>query len=347
MTETKQIEALTRLCQRVIDVHAHVVMDTPEDRDLHDRAVATFRRHLALLTSRHPRNDETTEWVGVRHADGMMNEARVAQVEEHRGCRQFEGTPSQAVSEVAGSSPAPANPSPTASTDPAPEVGLREAVQRLCDAAEWSVEHSLSRTFTGEPFPAVVPATELRRALAAHPAPETPEQVQGGGFLAGLLADQRKTWDERHGDATPDADDASERVCPDCTPESKCDAHWCCAACDRATQNADDASEPVEANTELDRNFAASTDASGALTDLGRMQLCVCPDFGPVMPGDTHTLRCSEVWSIVAARVSAAATPARAKGWDEGVQTALDHAVRNEDGITLSLDRRNPYRSES
>lgn len=30
------------LCARVIDVHSHVVMDTPKDRALHDRAIAVF-----------------------------------------------------------------------------------------------------------------------------------------------------------------------------------------------------------------------------------------------------------------------------------------------------------------
>lgn len=43
-------DALVRLCQTVIDVHAEVVMDTPEDRELHDRAVETFRARLAQLT---------------------------------------------------------------------------------------------------------------------------------------------------------------------------------------------------------------------------------------------------------------------------------------------------------
>lgn len=34
-----------------------------------------------------------------------------------------------------------------------------------------------------------------------------------------------------------------------------------------------------------------------------------------------------------------------ADAWDEGVRTALDYAVRNDNGITLHLDRRNPYRA--
>lgn len=41
--------ALVDLCQKVIDVHANVVMDTDKDRELHARAIATFRAHLALL----------------------------------------------------------------------------------------------------------------------------------------------------------------------------------------------------------------------------------------------------------------------------------------------------------
>lgn len=42
--------ALVDLCRTVIDVHAEVVMDTPRDRDLHDRAVAMFRARLDQLT---------------------------------------------------------------------------------------------------------------------------------------------------------------------------------------------------------------------------------------------------------------------------------------------------------
>jgi hypothetical protein len=44
------VVALVRLSRAVIDVHAQVVMDTPEERDLHDRAVATFRARLDQLT---------------------------------------------------------------------------------------------------------------------------------------------------------------------------------------------------------------------------------------------------------------------------------------------------------
>ena len=42
---------------------------------------------------------------------------------------------------------------------------------------------------------------------------------------------------------------------------------------------------------------------------------------------------------------------ARAEAWDEGVATALDHAIRNPDGITLRLEHldgrpwANPYRA--
>lgn len=28
----------------IVEIHAQVVMDTPEDREIHDRAVATFRK---------------------------------------------------------------------------------------------------------------------------------------------------------------------------------------------------------------------------------------------------------------------------------------------------------------
>ena len=34
---------------------------------------------------------------------------------------------------------------------------------------------------------------------------------------------------------------------------------------------------------------------------------------------------------------------ALARVWDEGSRAALDHAVRNADGITLRLDKPNPY----
>lgn len=43
---------------------------------------------------------------------------------------------------------------------------------------------------------------------------------------------------------------------------------------------------------------------------------------------------------------------AKAEAWDEGVATALNHAIRNDDGITLRLEHLdgrpwvNPYRSE-
>ncbi len=33
----------------------------------------------------------------------------------------------------------------------------------------------------------------------------------------------------------------------------------------------------------------------------------------------------------------------QAKAWGEGARTALNHSVRNPDGITLSLDKPNPY----
>jgi len=39
----KALAYLLAQYDRVVEVHEHVVMDTPEDRELHDRAVATFR----------------------------------------------------------------------------------------------------------------------------------------------------------------------------------------------------------------------------------------------------------------------------------------------------------------
>lgn len=51
---------LGSLCKKIIDVHDHVEMDTPEDRDLHDRAVSTFREALAGIDPRF-RAAETTQ----------------------------------------------------------------------------------------------------------------------------------------------------------------------------------------------------------------------------------------------------------------------------------------------
>ena len=33
--------------------------------------------------------------------------------------------------------------------------------------------------------------------------------------------------------------------------------------------------------------------------------------------------------------------------WDEGAETALNHAIRNDDGVTLRLEQSNPYKEES
>ena len=37
---------------RLVEVHSHVVMDTPEDRELHDRTVATFGRYSTAARNR-------------------------------------------------------------------------------------------------------------------------------------------------------------------------------------------------------------------------------------------------------------------------------------------------------
>ena len=37
---------------RLLEVHGHVVMDTPEDRELHDRTVATFAQYGAVVRAR-------------------------------------------------------------------------------------------------------------------------------------------------------------------------------------------------------------------------------------------------------------------------------------------------------
>lgn len=39
----KALRYLLAQYDRVVEVHEHVVMDTPEDRELHDRAIATFK----------------------------------------------------------------------------------------------------------------------------------------------------------------------------------------------------------------------------------------------------------------------------------------------------------------
>lgn len=56
-------------------------------------------------------------------------------------------------------------------------------------------------------------------------------------------------------ESTPDPT-AGERPCPDCTPNSRCDAHWCCAACDGATPPADDASTPASEGPTKDEQWA-------------------------------------------------------------------------------------------
>lgn len=74
------------------------------------------------------------------------------------------------------------------STEPAPAGGLREAVEAL--AAEWECE-PLSNRIDDMAHVSTCDnchrADRLRAALAAHPAPETPEQVQGGSEADDLL----------------------------------------------------------------------------------------------------------------------------------------------------------------
>lgn len=41
-------QELVDLCQTLIDVHKQVVMDTPEQRELHDRAIETFQDRLDM-----------------------------------------------------------------------------------------------------------------------------------------------------------------------------------------------------------------------------------------------------------------------------------------------------------
>jgi hypothetical protein len=50
MTIAAEVAVLAQLCDTVIKVHEQVVMDTAEDRELHDRACATFRALLATAT---------------------------------------------------------------------------------------------------------------------------------------------------------------------------------------------------------------------------------------------------------------------------------------------------------
>lgn len=80
--------------------------DTYRNSHLVQRA-RDLRRHahdLRAILAEHPAAPVENADRGTRDVD------RVAQVGEHRGRRKFEGTPSQAVSEAAGSSPAPVNP---------------------------------------------------------------------------------------------------------------------------------------------------------------------------------------------------------------------------------------------
>lgn len=49
ITDAARVAGLVALCERVIEVHAAVRMDTSEDCDLHDRGVRTFREALDLL----------------------------------------------------------------------------------------------------------------------------------------------------------------------------------------------------------------------------------------------------------------------------------------------------------
>lgn len=128
-------EALIELCRKVIDVHAEVVMDTPEDRDPHDRAVSTFRAHLAVLAARAQAAPEPP-----RHeaacAAGITNGAARCQC---------------------------VNPP----ADPAPEGGLRREVIRVA-AEKYLGDFDTVMNVRSE---ARDLAVAIDRALAAHPAP--------------------------------------------------------------------------------------------------------------------------------------------------------------------------------
>jgi hypothetical protein len=56
-----EIQYLRHLCSTILDVHAAVVMDTPDDQALHDKAISTFRWSLAVspLVGHGPSGDES------------------------------------------------------------------------------------------------------------------------------------------------------------------------------------------------------------------------------------------------------------------------------------------------
>lgn len=49
LSTEERIAALTVLCERLIDTHANVAMDTSEDQRLHDRAVEMYRLLLKTI----------------------------------------------------------------------------------------------------------------------------------------------------------------------------------------------------------------------------------------------------------------------------------------------------------
>ena len=75
--------------------------------------------------------------------------------------------------------PAYVEATPAASTDPAPEGGLREAVEALADEFDNHLTTAACVDDEGWRCASCTTARALRHALAAHPAPDTPEQGQG------------------------------------------------------------------------------------------------------------------------------------------------------------------------
>ena len=69
------------------------------------------------------------------------------------------------------------------------------------------------------------------------------------------------------------------------------------------------------------------------------------PRHGPDGPRIARK-KADRILDALAPHVAALVRAERAAAWDEGAEAALDHAVRNADGITLRLDRPNPYAAD-
>lgn len=70
----------------------------------------------------------------------------------------------------------------------------------------------------------------------------------------------------------------------------------------------------------------------------------VDPDEDGMSSEEVDQIRADVEAILVAAHMVPAA--ALDTAWDAGATTALRHAIRNDDGITLRLEQPNPYRAE-